>query len=196
MSEAYAGGRQEQTRAGGVIFVAVSVLSAVLVIAGLIYALGTGERHKTALAAAQCEPNLSPSGLPCTTVAMLSGQYTAMMTPATQQLNADAAAYAANERLDLAAAESALSATVASAQALDARLSAFPFPPAVAPAAKALIQANQALAALTAEQARSSSFTQLRSFDPRVQAASAAVRAEMARVRKALAIAPTVSQEP
>jgi len=196
MSQAYASGRREQTTVGGVIIMAISVLTAVLVLGGLLYALGTGQRHKVALAAAQCEPNLSPSGLQCTTVAMLTSRYTAMMTPAIQQLNTDAAAYAANEGLDQAAAESALTSAVASARALDAKLSAFPFPPAVVPTAKALIQANQALAALTAEQARSSSLTQLRSFDSRVAAASAAVRAEMARVRQALAIPPTVNQEP
>ena len=49
-------------------------------IAGLAYAAGTGGRHKAALAFAQCEPNLSPSGLQCTTVQMLTRQYTAIMT--------------------------------------------------------------------------------------------------------------------
>ena len=72
MSETYAGetyarGGQEQTTAGSVILVAISLLTAFLVIAGLGYAAGTGGRHKAALAAAGCEPNLSPSGLQCTT---------------------------------------------------------------------------------------------------------------------------------
>jgi hypothetical protein len=201
MSEMYAAGRyaaggQERTADGRLIVVVVSVLSAVLVIAGLIYATGTSARHKAALAAAQCEPNLSPSGLQCTTVPMLTSQYTAMINPAIQQLNTDDAAYAANEEQHLAAAESALRAAVASAQALDAKMAAFPFPPAVAAAAKGLIRANQALAGLTAEQARSSSLAQLRSFNPQVQAASAAVQTDMTLLRKALAIPPTVNQEP
>jgi hypothetical protein len=201
MSETYATGGyatvgQADTAVGGVILVAMSVLAAVLVIAGLAYATGTGARHKAALAAAGCEPNLSPSGLQCTTVSALTSQYTAIMDPARQQLTTDAAAYTANQRRHLAAAESALTAIVAAEDALDTRLSGFPFPPAVAPAARALVQANQALARLTAEQARSSSLAQLLSFGARVDVASAAVQTDMALVRKALAVPPTASQEP
>jgi len=51
-SETYGIGGQEQTSVGGVILGAISFLAAVLVIAGLIYATGTGERHQAALAAA------------------------------------------------------------------------------------------------------------------------------------------------
>ncbi len=196
MSQTYAADGEEQARIGGVLLMAVSILAGILVIAGLVYAAGTGGRHKAALAAAGCEPNLSPSGLPCTTVQMLTSQYVATITPALQQLNTGAAAYTANERRHLAAAESALTAIVASEHALDSRLAGFLFPPAAAPAATALVQASQALAELTAEQARSSSLTQLRSFNPRVQAASAAVQTEMNLLRKDLEVPPTASQEP
>lgn len=192
----YARGGEEETRAGGVILVVISILSAVLVIAGLAYATGTGARHKAALAAAECEPNLSPSGLQCTTVPMLTSQYTAVINPAMQQLTTDAAAYTANQRRHLAAAESALTAIVAAEYALGTKLAGFPFPPAVAPTAKALIQANQALATLTAEQARSSSLTQLLSFNPRVDVASAAVKTQMKLLHQALAVPPTATQEP
>jgi hypothetical protein len=194
MSETYA--RGEETTASGAILVAISILSAIVVIAGLAYAAGTGGRHEAALATAECEPNLSPSGLQCTTVPMLTSDYTAIMNPAMQQLNTDAAAYTANQRRHLAPAESALTAIVAVEHALDTRLASFPFPPAVAPAAKALVQANQALATLTAEQARSSSLTQLQSFNRRVDVASAAVQTDMTTVRKALAVPPTAAQEP
>ena len=85
---------------------------------------------------------------------------------------------------------------MASEQALDTKLAGFPFPPVVTPAAKALIQANQALANLIAEQARSSSLTQLRSFNPRIGAASATVQTEMNLLRRALDTPPTVNQEP
>jgi hypothetical protein len=61
--------------------------------------------------------------------------------------------------------EAAPTAAVASEHALDVRLAGFPFPPAVAPAANALVQAGQALVKLIAEQARSSTLTQLRSFN-------------------------------
>jgi hypothetical protein len=205
MSQTYAAGRaaaranmanMANMAAGGVILIAISFLAAVLVIAGLAYAAGTGGRHKAALAAAQCEPNLSPSGLPCTTVPALTGQYLAITTPATQQLSIDAAAYTASQKRHLTAAESALTAAMAAEHALSARLASFPFPPAVAPAAKVLIHASQALATLFSQQARSSSLTQLSSLNPRVDAASAAVQADIRLVRHALATPPTANQEP
>jgi hypothetical protein len=177
---------QDETAAGRVILMVSSILAAALVIAGLIYATGTPERHQAALAAAGCEPGLSPSGLQCTTAQMLARQYLAIMTPASQQLNADVAAYTASERHKLAAAEAALTAEVTSEHAFDTSLAGIAFPPAIAPIARALIQANQALATLIAEQADSSSLTQLRSFNHRVQVASAAVQAEMKLIRKAL----------
>jgi hypothetical protein len=195
-SETYARGGDEEERAGRLIIVAVSILCAVLVIAGLAYATGTGARRQDALAAAQCEPNLSPIGLPCTTVQVLTSQYTATINPAIQQLNTDAAAYTASERRHLAAAEAALTAEVASGRALAAKLASFPFPPAVAPASSALVQAIRASANLTAEQARSSSLLQMRSLNERVAVAGAAVRADLNLTIKALDTPPTVSQEP
>jgi hypothetical protein len=196
MSETYARGGREHATADSVITVAISLLAAVLVVAGLAYATGNSQRHKAALAAAGCEPNLSPSGLQCTTVQMLTRQYTKIATPVVQQLNTDVAAYAASERHRLAAAESALTAEVTSENAFDASLARFPFPPAIAPMGKALIQANQARAKLTAEQARSSSLARLRSLNGRVRSASIAVQTEMKLIRKALDSLPTANQEP
>jgi hypothetical protein len=117
---------------------------------------------------------------------MLFNQYVSIMTPDVQQLNTDMAAYTANERRNLAAAETALTAEVASEHSFDTSVGAIQFPPNIAPIAKALLQANQARAALTAEQARSSSLTQLRSFNRRVKADSTAVATEMGLIRKAL----------
>ena len=94
--------------AGGLILLITSSLSALLLIAALIYSTGIGQRHLAALAAADCEPNLSPSGQQCTTVQMLTSQYMAILTPTSQQLSTDASAYTANERHHLAAAKAAL----------------------------------------------------------------------------------------
>jgi hypothetical protein len=196
MSEMSASGGKQNATAGRVILMAISFLAAVLVLAGLFYATGTSARHKAALAAAECEPNLSPSGLQCTTVQMLNSQYTAVVTPALLQLNIDEAAYTANEKRDLATAEVALKAEMTSEQALDARLASFPFPPAVSPVVKALIQANQARVKLTAEQARSSSLAQLRSFNQQINVASAAVQVKMKLLREALDSRPTADLEP
>jgi hypothetical protein len=186
MSATYAAGGQEDTTAGKLILMVVSALSAVLVIAGLSYALGTGQRHEAALAAAGCVPSLSPSGLPCTTWQALESKYTAILTPASQQLSVDAAAYTANEGHNLAASEAALTAEAASEHAFDTSLEAITFPPAIAPIARGLVQANEARAKLTAEQALSSSLTQLRSFNDRVQAASAAVQTDLKLIGTAL----------
>jgi hypothetical protein len=177
-SDAYPEVRRPGLTTGGVIITAVSCLSALLLAAALVYAVGIGQRHTAALAAADCEPNLSPPGQPCTTQPMLAAEYTAMLAPTSQQLATDAVAYEANEGGHLAVAEAALTAEAAAERALGRSLAAFPFPPAIAPIAKGLIQANQARAALTAEQARSSSLTRLRSFNHQVQLADAAVATE------------------
>jgi hypothetical protein len=222
MSGTYAAGGQDQTGAGRVILMAVSFAAAVLVIAGLIYATGASGRHKAALAAAGCEPSLFVSGLPCTTQQMLISQFEGIVTPASKLLNADMAAYSASEGNDLTAAEAALTAEVATEQALDSSLAAVTFTPQNRAAAlalitnaasagnpvplaavtftpqitvtvNALIQANQARASLIAKQAQSSSLTQLRSFNHRVQVASAAVQTEIELVRKAVDSPPPAS---
>jgi hypothetical protein len=186
MSEADTGAGQGQTTAGAVILMVSSALAALLVIAGLVYATGTGQRHQAALEAAGCEPGLSPSGLQCTTQHMLTSQYLAILTPASQQVNADMAAYTASERHDLAAAEAALAAEVTSQKAFGTSLAGIEFPPAVTPIAKALVRADQALVKLIAAQARSSTLTGLRSFNHRVQVARAAVQTGMKLMLKAL----------
>jgi hypothetical protein len=185
-SQTYGEGGGRGITAGGLIISAVSCLSALLLLGALVYASGIGQRHTAALVAADCEPNLSPSGLQCTTQPMLAAQYAAMLTPTSQQLTTDAAAYAANEGDHLAVAEAALKAEVSAEQALGRSLAAFPFPATVAPVAKGLIQANQARIAVTAEQARATSLSRLRSFNHPVQLADAAVQTEMTLVRTAI----------
>jgi hypothetical protein len=190
MSATYPRGAQEDTTAGKVILVITSSLATVLLIAAVIYAIGTGQRHMAALAAAGCEPSLSPSGQPCTTAQTLKSEYMAILAPATQQLNADMAAYTATEGTSLAGAEAALTAEVALERAFDTSLAGITFPPAIAPIAKAAFQADVARANLTAQQAQSSSLIRMRSFNQRVQAASAAVQTELALLRKALDAPP------
>jgi hypothetical protein len=196
MSEAYARDGYDQARVGGIIIMAISVMSAILLIAALAYAAGTGGRHQAALAAAGCEPNLSHSGLPCTTVQALTRRYATITTPVLQQMNADQAAYTASEARRLPAAEAALTAEVTAEQTFGAGLARFPFPPAAAAAATTLIEASRAAVTLTAEQARASSLARLRSLNARVAAASAAVRTGIQLVAAALAAPPAAAQEP
>jgi hypothetical protein len=175
-----------EEKAGRIILLAASILSALLVIAGLIYASGTGQRDHAALAAGGCEPGLSSETAACTTQPMLASQYAAVLTPATRQLTVEQAAYTAYEGRDLAAAAGALMAEATTEQAFDTSLAAVRFPPAIAPIAGALIRANQARANLTAQQARSATLAKMRSFNPRVQAAAAVVATELNFILKAV----------
>ena len=188
MSETYARGGRESTGAGGFILVTASLLAAVLVLAGLVYAAGTPARHRAALAEGGCEPSLSPAGVQCTTMKMLTTQFLAVMTPARQQLTADQAAYTADQRRrNLAAAQIALTAEVTSEHTFDTSLLRITFPPAVTTIAKALIRANEARATLTAKQALSTSLAQMRSFNRRVDVTAVAVQKEVKLIRTALA---------
>jgi hypothetical protein len=189
-------GGDKSTRTGGVIVATVSVLSTFLVLWGLYYAAGIGPRHQRALAAAQCEPNLLSVNVECTTVPVLNSQYKAIANPAIQQINADVALYSANETLNLTAAEAALSAQVTAMNGFDKSLARFPFPPSVAPKAEALMRAVSAQAKLTAEQARSSSLAQMRSFNSQISAASAVVRTDLTLVLTTLEKPVTPNMEP
>jgi len=224
MSETYADDYEPET-VGGFLVVAISILSGILVLAGLLYATGTGARHKTALAVNNCEPSMSPSGLPCNTQQMVIGEYNGIVNPASKLLAADMAAYNVNEGHHLAAAEAALTSEVATEQALDNSLAAVAYTPQnyanainlitiafdsgantpgaailLTPQATAIantaVRDNQALAKLTAQQARSTSLTQLRSFNTKVAAANATVEAEMKLIGKTLAAPITAAQEP
>jgi hypothetical protein len=188
--------RTDSTRTGGVIVAALAILSSFLVLWGLYYATGTGERHKVALAAAGCEPNLLSVNVGCTTVQMLNSQYKGIVNPAILQLNADVADYTAAEGHNLAAAETALRAEVTTADGLAKSLAQVPFPPFAAHAGEVAIQAIQARVKLMTEQAQSSSLTQLRSFNGRVNASAAVILTDLTRLGKAVAHHPSVSQEP
>jgi hypothetical protein len=192
----HARGGQKSTTAGGVILAALNLLAAFLVVLGLYYWTGAGERHKVALAAAGCEPNLLSINVGCTTVQMLNSRYKSIANPVSQQVNAEVADYTNSEMHNLTAAEAALRAEVTSENGFDTSLARFPFPPSVAPIAKTLIRDMQAQAKLTAQQARSSSLSQMRSFNGRFRVAGAAVVTELRLVSKALAAPVTPNEEP
>jgi hypothetical protein len=224
MSETYADDYEPEAT-GGFLVVAISILAGILVLAGLLYATGTSARHKTALAVNNCEPSMSPSGLPCNTQQMVVSQYNGIVNPASKLLAADMTAYNVNEGHHLAAAEAALTSEVATEQALDNSLAAVAYTPQnygnainlitlafdagtntpgaailLTPQATAIANAavrdNQALAKLTAQQARSTSLTELRSFNTKVEADTVAVQAEMKLIGKTLAAPITAAQEP
>jgi hypothetical protein len=198
MNETSAEGGREPATSGGVVLAAISILATVLVVAGLLYATGIGARRKVLLAAGGCAPvpGLTVTGLDCTTEQQLASQYQQMTTPVDNQMTTYAGAYTASEFHNLAAARGILTAEVAVENSLDTSLKHFSFPAFITPAANRLIRDNEALAKLTAQQAQSSSLIQLRSFNDRVAAASAAVRSGLELVGTALAKPPTANEEP
>jgi hypothetical protein len=179
---------QDDTRTGAVILAIVSPLAAILVLLGLIYATGTNARSAAAIAAAGCEPGTGSEAAPCTTPAMLARQYDAILNPATRQMTLDAAAYTASETAHLAAAQAALTAEVATMQSFNASLAAIKFPAATAipAAAGALLRTDKALAALTAQQAGAATLAKMRAYNHRIQVDTAAVRAAMNLLVKAI----------
>lgn len=224
MSEIYADD-YEREPLGSFIVAAISILSAILVLAGLFYFTGAHARTKAALAVNDCEPSLSPSGLPCNSQQMVIGEFNGIVNPAGKLLAADMAAYRTNEKRHLAAAEADLNSEVATEQALDNRLTAIAYTsqnygnainlitiafdtgvntpgaailltPQATAVARTAVRDNQALATLTAQQARSTSLTELRSFNTRVAADTTAVQAEMKLIGKTLATPITAAQEP
>jgi hypothetical protein len=224
MSETYADDYEPETF-GGFIVVALSILSGILVLAGLFYATGAHARNQTALAVNNCEPSMSPSGLPCNSQQMVIGEYNGIVNPASKLLAADMAAYKVNEGRHLAAAEAALNSEVATEQALDNRLTAIAYTsqnyanainlitiafdtgantpgaailltPQATAIANTAVRDNQALAKLTAQQAQSKTLAQLRSFNTRVAADTTTVQAEMKLIGKTLAAPITAAQEP
>jgi hypothetical protein len=224
MSQTYADDYEPETF-GGFIVVAISILSGILVLAGLFYATGAHARNQAALAVNDCEPSMSPSGLPCNSQQMVIGEFNGIVNPASKLLAADMAAYKVNEGRHLAAAEADLNSEVATEQALDNRLTAIAYTsenyanainlitiafdtgantpgaatlltPQATAIANTAVRDNQALAALTAQQARSKTLAQLRSFNTRVAADTATVEAEMKLIGKTLAAPITAAQEP
>jgi hypothetical protein len=198
----------EDSAAGKAILMIVSPICALLVFLGLIYFAGASGRHTAAVNTSGCVVSLYISSLPCITQPMLVSQYDTTVAPAGKLLSADMAAYVANERHNLEAAEAALTAEAATEQSLNNNLNlvtftaanrattlaeitnaasnggtipltAVTFTPQMTVIVNTLMRDDTASAALADEQAKSASFTKMRTFDRRSEAALDAVQAEM-----------------
>jgi hypothetical protein len=176
----------DRERAGQLILIVSSALAAALVLAGLIYAVGTGHRSVAAAAAAGCEPGLTSESEPCVTQQQLAREYSGMINPAGRQLSIDTTAYSSSEHSHLAAAQAALTAQVQVEQQLATRLAAIKVPASMAPQLTAVIQADQARAKLTATQAHASSLGAMRSLDRQVKQATAAMVAQVQLMQQAV----------
>ena len=125
-----------------------------------------------------------------TSTAAVAAEYLAIAGPANRRLDAEVDSYTDHEHDNLAAAGSDLRAEAATERRFDQLLVKIVFPPPIAVTARALARANQARAALTAGQARSSTITALLSFTSRHRAADAAVEAQIRIIRRALGLPP------
>ena len=116
--------------------------------------------------------------------------YLAIARPANHRLETEVDGFTQHERNDISAAQADLRAEAATEHRFDQLLSKIPFPSRIAATTRALIQANERRAALTGQQARSSSASGLLSFAGRHRAADAAVEAQVRIIRRELGLPP------
>ena len=124
--------------------------------------------------------------------ARIGSLYTNVAGPADRLLAADLSAYGVNRRRNLAAAKLDLSNEVRTQTAFDNQLGTITFPPAPDPHADQLITADAQRIKLIKLQLQATSLRKLRAFDARVEAASAAVDAQIKIMRADLGL-PAVS---
>lgn len=124
--------------------------------------------------------------------ARIASLYTNVAGPADRILAADIQAYTVNRLRNLAAAKSDLSNEVQAETAFDSQLGTVTFPPAPDPHADQLIAADAKRIALIKLQLKATSLRRLRALDSQVQAASAAVDAQVKIMRADLGL-PAVS---
>jgi hypothetical protein len=152
-----------QTNITGFLLLATgSVIAAVLVILAVPYYAGSSGR--------------------------ISSLYTNVAGPADRLLAADISAYGVNRRRNLAAAKLDLSNEVKVETAFDNQLGTITFPPAPDPHADELTAADAKRIQLIKLQLQAPSLRKLRAFDSRVEAASAAVDAQIKIMRADLGL--------
>jgi hypothetical protein len=123
--------------------------------------------------------------------ARIASDYTSIASPANQALTAELAGYTHNRRHHLTAARSDLRREVKTVASFDDQLAEVSFPSAAAIPADALTKADQKLAKLIGLQARAPSLRKMRSFDHRAEAAAAAAKTQVARIRRGLGLPPS-----
>jgi hypothetical protein len=124
--------------------------------------------------------------------ARIASLYTNVASPADRILAADLNAYGVNRLRNLAAAKSDLSNEVKAETSFDNQLGDITFPPAPDPHADQLITLDAKRIALIKLQLKAPSLRKLRALDSQVQAASAAVDAQIKIMRADLGL-PAVS---
>jgi hypothetical protein len=124
--------------------------------------------------------------------ARIASLYTNGAGPADRLLAADISAYGVNRSHNLAAAKLDLSNEVKAETSFDSQLGTITFPPAADPHAEDLAAADAKRIKLIELQLKAPSLRKLRAFDSQVEAASAAVDAQVKIMRADLGL-PAVS---
>jgi hypothetical protein len=122
----------------------------------------------------------------------IASLYTNVAGPADRLLAADISAYGVNRSRNLAAAKLDLSNEVKAETAFDNQLGTITFPPAADPHADDLTAADAKRIKLIELQLKAPSLRKLRAFDSQIEAASAAVDAQVKIMRADLGL-PAVS---
>lgn len=120
--------------------------------------------------------------------ARIASLYANVAGPADRILAADFQAYGVNRLHNLAAAKSDLSNEVKAETAADSQLGTITFPPAADPHADQLTAADAKRISLIKLQLQATSLRKLRALDSRVEAASAAVDAQVKIMRADLGL--------
>jgi hypothetical protein len=122
--------------------------------------------------------------------ARIASLYSNLADPANRALAAEMQAYAVNQHHNLAAAKLDLSNEVKTETSFDNQLSGITFPRAADPHADTLTALDAKRIKVIYLQLQAPSLRKLRAFDSRVQAASAAVKAQVSIMRQDLGLPP------
>lgn len=120
----------------------------------------------------------------------LAAAYMAIALPANHRLEKEVDSYNAHARRDLAVAEADLRQEAATERWFDRRLLKIAFRPTIAATARALVRVNNQRIALTTEQSRAMTVSELLAFNARHRAADAAVEVQVRLIRKQLGLPP------
>lgn len=141
----------------------------------------------TALVSAGCATHAKSGG---NGKKALAAAYMAIAAPANHRLDKEVDSYNDHARDDLAIAETDLREEAATERWFDRRLLKIAFPSAIAATADALVRVNNKRIALTTEQARAMTISELLAFNARHRAADAAVEVQVRIIRRQLGLPP------
>jgi hypothetical protein len=173
-----------------------ATVAAIGVVGGLAVLAGGCSSGQSSAASSQPQASPAAASSPVTTgisgadLRALARQYLKIATPANHLLDVENDGYGDNEHDNLAAARKDLLGEIATEHTFDRQILAIRFPAAIEAVARKLVTSNNARVALTAQQARSTSLAQLRSFDKRHAAANAGLEDEVRQIRVLLRLPP------